>query len=97
MVRYEIVGSYSIRGRVRASVNKNAALPCIAACLLSDEPVILKNIPDIEDVNVMLEVIGELGATVERLPAKGEIRISPFAGNRSTVAPSSPMTSNMTL
>ncbi|MHC1629404.1 MAG: UDP-N-acetylglucosamine 1-carboxyvinyltransferase, partial [Methanoculleaceae archaeon] len=76
MDRYVIEGSYPIRGRVRACGNKNAALPCIAACLLTEEPVLLKNIPDIEDVNVMLDVIAELGATVDRLPTRGEVRIS---------------------
>ncbi|MDR0512403.1 MAG: UDP-N-acetylglucosamine 1-carboxyvinyltransferase, partial [Treponema sp.] len=48
----------------RASGNKNAALPCIAAALLTDEPVILKNIPDIEDVHVMLSVYSTLGGSV---------------------------------
>ena len=66
MSRYVIEGGYPIRGRVRASGNKNAALPCIAASLLTDEPVILSNIPDIEDVHVMLEILADLGARVER-------------------------------
>ena len=66
MSRYVIEGGYPIRGRVRASGNKNAALPCIAASLLTDEPVILSNIPDIEDVHVMLEILVDLGARVER-------------------------------
>jgi UDP-N-acetylglucosamine 1-carboxyvinyltransferase len=74
--RYVIEGSYPIRGRIRASGNKNAALPCIAAALLSDESVLLKNIPDIEDVNVMLEILSELGATVERMKTKGNVRIT---------------------
>ncbi len=76
MNRYEIEGSYPIRGRIRASGNKNAALPCIAAALLTDEPVVLRNIPDIEDVHVMLEVLSQLGATVEKLPGHGEWRIT---------------------
>ena len=46
---------------MKASGNKNAALPCIAAALLTDEQVILRNIPDIEDVQVMLEVFRVLG------------------------------------
>ncbi len=66
MSRYVIEGGYPIRGRVRASGNKNAALPCIAASLLTDEPVVLSNIPDIEDVHVMLEILADLGARVER-------------------------------
>jgi UDP-N-acetylglucosamine 1-carboxyvinyltransferase len=66
MSRYVIEGGYPIRGRVRASGNKNAALPCIAATLLTDDPVTLTNIPDIEDVHVMLEILVDLGARVER-------------------------------
>ena len=66
MSRYVIEGGYPIRGRVQASGNKNAALPCIAAALLTDETVVLSNIPDIEDVKVMLEILSDLGARVER-------------------------------
>jgi len=61
MVHYSIEGGYPIKGTIKASGNKNAALPCIAAALLTDEPVVLKNIPDIEDVQVMLEVYRSLG------------------------------------
>jgi UDP-N-acetylglucosamine 1-carboxyvinyltransferase len=45
--------------------NKNAALPMLAACLLTDEPVILRNVPDIQDVRVMLELLAALGVGVE--------------------------------
>ncbi|MFW6292468.1 MAG: UDP-N-acetylglucosamine 1-carboxyvinyltransferase [Spirochaetota bacterium] len=76
MDRYIIEGSYPVRGRIRASGNKNAALPCIAATLLTDETVILKNIPDIEDVHVLLSILTQLGATVERMPAQGEWKIT---------------------
>ena len=76
MNQYIIDGSYPIRGRVRASGNKNAALPCIAATLLTDETVVLKNIPDIEDVHVMFEVLESLGATVKREKTGGSYRIS---------------------
>ena len=65
MSKYIIHGGSPVRGRIKASGNKNAALPCIAATLLTDEPVVLRNIPDIEDVRVMLEILEELGAKVE--------------------------------
>jgi UDP-N-acetylglucosamine 1-carboxyvinyltransferase len=65
--QYRIVGGRPVQGTVRASGNKNAALPCIAAALLTDEPVTLWNIPDIEDVQVMLAVYRALGGTVDRL------------------------------
>ncbi|MBL8968889.1 MAG: UDP-N-acetylglucosamine 1-carboxyvinyltransferase, partial [Spirochaetaceae bacterium] len=67
MHKYVIEGGFPVKGRIRASGNKNAALPCIAATLLSSEPVTLRNIPEIEDVQVMFDVLRHLGATVERL------------------------------
>lgn len=67
MFTYHIEGSIPVKGKIRASGNKNAALPCIAAVLLTDEPVTLKNIPEIEDVQVMFKVLDSLGCTVERL------------------------------
>ena len=67
MYKYIIDGSFPIKGRIKPSGNKNAALPCLAAALLTDEPVVLKNIPEIEDVDVMLKILKELGATVKRL------------------------------
>jgi UDP-N-acetylglucosamine 1-carboxyvinyltransferase len=67
MDEYLIDGGYPINGTLRASGNKNAALPCIAAALLTDDPVILRNIPDIEDVQVMLSVYRAFGGTVEAL------------------------------
>jgi len=66
MNQYHIEGGYPINGRIRASGNKNAALPCIAAALLTDEPVILKNIPDIEDVQVMVEIYRSLGGEAKQ-------------------------------
>ena len=64
---YHIEGGYPISGTIRASGNKNAALPCIAAALLTDEPVILRNIPDIEDVQVMLAAYRALGGEVSSI------------------------------
>ncbi|MDR1257083.1 MAG: UDP-N-acetylglucosamine 1-carboxyvinyltransferase, partial [Spirochaetaceae bacterium] len=67
MDKYLIEGGNPLRGTLTASGNKNAALPCIAAALLTDEPVILRNIPEIEDVQVMFEVFRALGGTAEAL------------------------------
>lgn len=66
MYKYEIDGGFPIKGTLRASGNKNAALPCIAAAILTEEEVVLRNIPDIADVAVMAEILTELGAKVER-------------------------------
>ena len=67
MHKYRIEGGIPIRGTIAASGNKNAALPCIAATLLSEEPVILRNIPQIEDTGVMLLILQALGASVEKI------------------------------
>jgi len=71
---YVVDGSFPIKGKIRAGGNKNSALPCIAATILSDEPVTLKRIPDIEDVHVMFEILEHLGGQVERL-GKNEYRV----------------------
>lgn len=65
MKRLKIVGQTPISGEVTISGNKNAALPMIAACLLTDECVTLHNMPDILDVRSMLDIIQEFGAEVE--------------------------------
>jgi len=67
MYKYQIEGGFPIKGKIRASGNKNAALPCIAACAMAGSPVTLRNIPEIEDVLVMFDVLRYLGATVERV------------------------------
>jgi UDP-N-acetylglucosamine 1-carboxyvinyltransferase len=72
MCRYVVEGGYPLRGRVRPSGNKNSALPCLAATLLTDEPVTLTNVPQIEDVQVMINVLETLGSKVERV---GEHRL----------------------
>ncbi|MFN8186798.1 MAG: UDP-N-acetylglucosamine 1-carboxyvinyltransferase [Gaiellales bacterium] len=71
---FVIEGGCPLTGRVRAAGNKNAALPIIAACLLTDEPVTLRNVPTILDVETMLELAADVGADVERL-GPGELRI----------------------
>ena len=67
MHEYLIEGGFPIKGTIQASGNKNAALPCIAATLLTNEPVILRNIPDIEDTGVMFLILQGLGVGVERI------------------------------
>lgn len=52
-----------MRGEITVSGSKNAALPIIAATLLSDEEFILKNVPDIQDIHSLLEIMKHLGST----------------------------------
>ena len=69
MEKFLIEGGVPLCGEVTPAGNKNAALPLVAACLLTDEPVILRNIPRIKDVSVMRDLIESLGAQVEDLDA----------------------------
>ncbi len=62
MLSLKVEGGAPIRGSVRISGNKNAALPMIAALLLTDEEITLRNVPDILDVRTMLDIAGEIGA-----------------------------------
>ena len=73
---FEIEGGVPLRGTVHASGNKNAILPMIAACILTDQEVILDNVPDIIDVRHMLEVITDLGGKVERSGERVSIHVA---------------------
>lgn len=66
MSRFLITGQRRLSGTFTPAGNKNAALPMLAACLLTDEPVVLRNVPGIQDVQVMLELLENLGVQVER-------------------------------
>ena len=66
MGRFEIAGGRTVGGVHRVPGNKNAALPMIAAALLTSEPVTLENVPDIADVASMLECARRFGASVTR-------------------------------
>jgi UDP-N-acetylglucosamine 1-carboxyvinyltransferase len=84
MERFVVEGGRRLEGAIRPGGNKNAALPILAACLLTDDAVTLRNLPDIQDVRVMLQILEGIGATVERLEpnvvrvqASGEVSSSP--------------------
>jgi UDP-N-acetylglucosamine 1-carboxyvinyltransferase len=62
---FVIEGGHRLAGRVRAAGNKNAALPILAACLLTDEPVELSNVPRILDVDTMLALLRGLGVEAD--------------------------------
>lgn len=66
MSQFVIHGGRPLSGEIVASGNKNAVLPMLAACLLTDEEVVLSNVPLIRDVTSMLEVLEHLGAEVTR-------------------------------
>ena len=65
MSSFRIQGGHPLRGEVVPSGNKNAALPLLAACLLIEEPVLLRNLPDIGDVHTMRALMESLGVSIE--------------------------------
>ncbi len=64
---FVIEGGQPLYGRVRISGSKNAALPIMAACLMCDERVILRNVPDLSDIRHMQTILQRLGMDVERI------------------------------
>ena len=71
---FVIEGGRPLNGRISAAGNKNGALPILAACLLTDQPVQLSNVPRIRDVETMLELLADVGADVEWTGAN-EVRV----------------------
>src|SRR5437764_3787402 len=65
MEKFVIEGGHPLSGTIVPSGNKNAALPALAACLLTEEEVVLRNIPRIRDVEAMLELLSGLGVSVD--------------------------------
>ncbi len=67
MQTFRIEGGRPLHGEVTPSGNKNAALPLLAACLLTDQPIVLHNVPDIGDVRTMRRLLESLGVKFETL------------------------------
>ncbi len=67
MDKFVIQGGQPLQGEVTPSGNKNSALPLLAATLLTDEPVILRNLPDIQDVRAMCSLLQSLGVSVDEV------------------------------
>src|SRR5438874_4853204 len=65
MEKFVIEGGHPLSGTVVPAGNKNAALPVLAASLLTEEEVVLRNIPRIRDVEAMLELLEHLGVEIE--------------------------------
>lgn len=67
MNAFEIIGGQKLKGEITPQGAKNEALQIISAVLLTEEKITISNIPDIKDVNKLIELLGDLGVTVERL------------------------------
>ena len=74
MASLKIEGGRALSGKVAVEGNKNSALPLIAACMLTEQPCEIANVPRIRDVDVLLELLEALGATVEG-KGSGTLRI----------------------
>ena len=66
MEKFVIEGGVPLSGTVVPAGNKNAALPLLAACLLTDQQVVLHNVPKIRDTEALLDLLANLGVKVER-------------------------------
>lgn len=69
MNQYVIQGGKALAGEVTIGGAKNAALGILAAAIMTDEDVVIENLPDVNDINVLLEAIAGIGATVNRIDA----------------------------
>jgi UDP-N-acetylglucosamine 1-carboxyvinyltransferase len=67
MEQFVIEGNVPLSGTITPSGNKNAALPLLAASLLTDQPLVLHNIPDIRDVQIMCRLLSDLGVDIAQV------------------------------
>jgi UDP-N-acetylglucosamine 1-carboxyvinyltransferase len=67
MEKFVIEGGTPLRGTVRVSGSKNSALPIMAAAILADEPVVLKDVPFLSDIAMLARILGEVGVRVQRI------------------------------
>ncbi|MGY4384693.1 UDP-N-acetylglucosamine 1-carboxyvinyltransferase [Pedobacter sp. UYP24] len=67
MNAFEIIGGKKLKGEIHPQGAKNEALQIIAAVLLTDQKITVSNVPDIKDVNKLIELLGDMGVHIERL------------------------------
>ena len=66
MASFEVIGGNKLKGDIYPQGAKNEALQILCAVLLTSEPVTVSNVPDIRDVNKLIELLRDLGVAVER-------------------------------
>jgi UDP-N-acetylglucosamine 1-carboxyvinyltransferase len=86
MGTFVVEGGHRLKGRIRPAGNKNAALPCLAASVLATEPVTLRNVPRIRDVETFLEILASLGAEVT-WSAASDVTIDARGVQRGSIEP----------
>ena len=75
MDRFFINGPSKIKGSIKLSGSKNASLPILAATILFDEPVEIKNLPNVKDVETMLDLIKSLGFSIIKNKINNSVKI----------------------
>ncbi len=81
MDKLKVSGGQRLSGRIKIAGAKNAALPALAACLLTDEPMRLSNLPDVVDVRTMLGVLEQLGAEASSTNGVVEVTVPRLASH----------------
>ncbi len=84
MDKFVVRGGNPLLGTIRISGAKNAALPCMAAALLTDEPVVLENIPQVRDIETTRKLLAAMGAEVELGYGRAHHRTTICAKNLAT-------------
>lgn len=83
MDKFVIAGEAQLEGEIHVSGSKNSALPAVAACLLTDQPVVLNRIPAVRDIRTMLDLVRHAGAEVvvegEQVTIRAEALLHPEA------------------
>ena len=75
MDKLEVFGARKLKGNVHISGSKNAALPILAACILSNKKIILNNLPNVKDINTMIKLLESIGCIIKHSKKKNSVTI----------------------
>ncbi len=75
MDKLEVFGARKLKGNVHISGSKNAALPILAACILSNKKIILNNLPNVKDINTMIKLLESIGCVIKHSKKKNSATI----------------------
>ena len=75
MDKLEVFGARKLKGNVRISGSKNAALPILAASILSNKKITLKNLPNVKDIKTMIKLLESIGSNIKFSNKKNSITI----------------------
>jgi len=75
MDKLEVFGARKLKGSVHISGSKNASLPILAACILSNKKIILNNLPNVKDINTMIKLLESIGCKIKHSKKKNSVTI----------------------